>query len=320
MRIHWLLLCVTAGVTTLLSTVSGTAAGESVRGQTVYAHQCATCHGDHGDGRGPNAFRLEGASPRDFTSGAYKFRSTPGGSVPRHADIVRSVGEGIPGTTMPAWKSILTPEDIDAVSTYLESFSPRFAQAPDASRQSVRIPAPRSAQPASPEVEAGRMLFVAFKCWECHGSQGAADGPASRTLKDDRGEQILPADLTRGIYRSGEHAEDLYRTIATGLAGGEPGGAVASSPMPTYALAVIVGREGLTDLGTYQAQLDASTRARVTAFVAALPTQDALDALNDEQRAALGARRLWLLVDYVRSMARPRGPLDRFLFDDPKHL
>jgi hypothetical protein len=41
--------------------------------------------------------------------------------------------------------------------------------------------------------------------------------------------------------------------------------------------------------------------------------------LTDEQRAALGERRIWLLVDYVRSLARPRGPLDVLLFDDPRH-
>jgi cytochrome c oxidase cbb3-type subunit 2 len=318
MRIRWLWLSAAIGAVTLLSTTRGTAAGESVRGQNVYTRYCATCHGERGDGRGPNAFRLQGPQPRDFTRGAYKFRTTPGGSVPRHADIVRTVAEGLPGTTMLGWKTVLTAADIDAVATYLESFSPRFAETPDASRQTVRIPPAPAGRPSPQEVEAGRMLYVAFKCWECHGMQGAADGPASRTLKDDKNQPILPANLSRGIYLSGDRPEDLYRTIATGLAGGEPGSAIPSNPMPTFGLAVVVGREGISDLGTYQSKLDPSVRTKVSSFIAALPSQDAIDALTDDQRASLGERRIWLLVDYVRSLARPRSALSYLLFDDPR--
>jgi len=318
MRIRWFTLGATVATALLLSTGRGLAEGDLSRGQHVYAHYCAPCHGDKGDGRGPNAFRLRGPAPANFTSGAYKFRTTPGGSVPRHEDIARSVSEGVPGTTMPAWRKILPAGDIDAVAAYVESFSPRFARAPDASRSTVRVP-PAPTGPAAPsELEAGRMLYVAFKCWECHGLSGAADGPASLTLKDDRNRPIMPADFTRGAYRSGSRPEDLYRTIATGLAGGEPG-AVPTSPMPTFGLAVVVGREGLVDLGKNASQLDATTRSEVSAFVAALPPQDRIDALTDEQRGALGERRIWLLVDYVRSLARPRGPLDVLLFDDPRH-
>lgn len=316
MRIRWFTLAAAlGGFAALMPASSSLEAGESPQGQHVYARYCESCHGARGDGRGPNAFRLAGPAPHDFTSGAYKFRSTPGGALPRHADIVRTVAEGVPGTTMLPWKKVLPAGDIHAVSTYLESFSPRFAASPDASRTPVRLPPPSAAPPTGVELEAGRMLYVAFRCWECHGERGAADGPASRTLHDDKNRQILPADLTHGVYRSGTRPEDLYRTIATGFEGAEPGNPVPTDPMPTYGLAVIIGREGLADLGEHASQLDAKTRSQVMAFIANLPTQERIDSLNDAQRTYLGERRIWLTVGYIRSLVRPRGPFD-FLFDD----
>jgi cytochrome c oxidase cbb3-type subunit 2 len=325
MRIRWLWLGAMVAVATLLSTVSSTTAAgelppsEEVRGQHVFSRFCATCHGERGDGHGPNAFRLEGPAPRDFTRGAYKFRTTHGGAISRHADIMRTIAEGVPGTRMPSWKNILSNDDIDAVARYLERFSPRFADTPDESRQPVHLPEAPTKPFASYEIEAGRMLYITFKCWECHGLRGAADGPLASTLVNDVNQPVKPADFTRGVYLSGNRPEDLYRTIATGLAGGAPGTAVPSDPMPTFGGAVIIGREGIADLGTHQDLLDPALRARVTAFINALPTQGRIDALTDEQRATLGERRIWLLVAYVRSLVRPRTPLEVFLFDDPNH-
>jgi mono/diheme cytochrome c family protein len=309
------MLAVLVGVAAFLPTRSSSAAGDLATGEHVFARYCQTCHGVRGDGRGPSAFRLEGPPPRDFTRGIYKFRTTPGGSVPMHEDIVRTVGEGVPGTTMPAWKRILKSRDIDSVALYIETLSPRFAANPNASRTAVHIPPAPAAPPTALELEAGRMLYIAFKCWECHGVRGAADGPASRTLHDDLNRPILPADFTRGVYRSGPRLEDLYRTIATGLEGAEPGSPVPTDPMPTYGLAVIVGREGLADLGEYASQLDPNTRSQVTSFIANLPTEERIASLSDPQRAYLGERRIWLLVGYIRSLVRPRRLLD-FLVED----
>lgn len=321
---RWISLGTMAAALAALSMSGTSSAGElppseEVRGQHVFSRFCATCHGERGDGHGPNAFRLEGPAPRDFTRGAFKFRTTHGGAVARHADLVRTISEGVPETKMPSWKKVLSADDIDAVARYLERFSPRFAEVPDETRQPVRLP-PAPARPFAPnEIEAGRLLFVTFKCWECHGVAGGGDGPLAAKLVDDQGEHIKPANFTRGVYLSGDRPEDLYRTIATGLAGGAPGGAVPSDPMPTFGAAVIVGREGISDLGPNQRLLDPALRARVSSFIGALPTQDRVDALTDDQRAALGERRIWLLVAYVRSLARPRGLLDTILFDDPKH-
>lgn len=273
-------------------------------GRRIYEQRCSSCHGVKGDGKGPNSSFLSSPPPRDFTRGLYEFRSTTSTKLPRRVDLVRTISVGISGTPMPAWGEILPPRDVESVAAYLETFSPRFAAEPESQRSTIVTP-PEPPISNATELEAGRMLYMAFRCWECHGITGKADGP-NNPLYDDWKRVISPANFTRGKYKSGPQRSDLYRTISTGLDG---------TPMPTFGLAVVVGREGLQDLGQHFAKLDAETQKDVTAFVAKLPTDDQLSAASDESRNKLGERRIWLLVGYVRSLAQPG--LATCLFDDP---
>src|SRR4030067_3196230 len=84
--------------------VDQTATGE---GKNIYDKYCAWCHGEKGAGDGPGA-TYQIPRPRDFTSGAYKFRFTPSGDPPLDEDLFKSVAEGFPGTSMPPWKHALT--------------------------------------------------------------------------------------------------------------------------------------------------------------------------------------------------------------------
>ncbi len=74
-------------------------------------------------------------------------------------------------------------------------------------------------------VAEGREVWQKAKCWECHGDTGKGDGAKARTLKDDFGYPIPPANLTTGLFKSGSSVKDIYRTFTTGLNG---------TPMPTY--------------------------------------------------------------------------------------
>lgn len=64
----------------------------------IYQERCAVCHGPRGLGDGPAAFTL---SPRPANLRIH---------VPPHADgeISYWISEGISGTAMPAWKTVLT--------------------------------------------------------------------------------------------------------------------------------------------------------------------------------------------------------------------
>ena len=43
--------------------------------------------------------------PRDFTKGIFKFRTTPLGSLPTEADLMRTIRTGVSGTMMPTFAS-----------------------------------------------------------------------------------------------------------------------------------------------------------------------------------------------------------------------
>jgi mono/diheme cytochrome c family protein len=89
----------------------------------LYREHCAHCHGISGDGVGPTAAFLN-PYPRDYRKGQFKFKSTPVGQKPTHADLKKIVLEGIPGTAMPSFKLLPDLED-DALVEYVKYLSVR---------------------------------------------------------------------------------------------------------------------------------------------------------------------------------------------------
>jgi cytochrome c oxidase cbb3-type subunit I/II len=189
-------------------------------GQRIYFENCAACHGERGDGKGPEAGRLK-TQPRDFTRGIYKFRSTPSGSLPVDEDIYRSISQGVRGTSMLA-QLHLSEKERWAATEYLKTFSPRF----NAEKTPEAVPIPAKPSSNAELIALGKRMYMDAGCAECHGSQGKGDGTSANDLKDDWGNPISPTDLTLKPFKSGSNPEDLYRTISTGLNG---------TPMPSYA-------------------------------------------------------------------------------------
>ncbi len=196
------------------------AEGELKLGEKVYRENCIACHGEKGNGRGTSASTLK-TKPRDFTTGIYKFHSTPSGSLPLDEDILRTISKGVRGTSMLAQLQ-LSQEERLAVVQYLKTLSPRFEKQKPG--QSISIPA----RPHEDKelISLGETLYKDAGCVSCHGSGGKGDGPSAEGLKDSWGFPIRPADLTLKPFKSGADPEDLYRTLSTGLDG---------TPMPSYA-------------------------------------------------------------------------------------
>jgi cytochrome c oxidase cbb3-type subunit I/II len=190
------------------------------RGRAVYEQRCIGCHGAKGDGNGLAATFLS-PRPRDFTLGAFKFRSTPSGSLPTDGDLFRTLTRGVRWTAMPTWHEI--PEkDRFAVIQYIKTFSERWQD--EKPGLAVVIPDP---PPATPELlKEGATLFDKAKCWECHGREGRGDGPSADELTDDLGFAIRPTDFTKGQFKGGSNVADLYRTMTLGL---------DTTPMPSFA-------------------------------------------------------------------------------------
>jgi len=209
---------------------------------SVYNHACAWCHGKDGRGDGPAAFSIgkyRAPRPRDFTLGHFKLRSTPSGQLPTDADLLRTVEHGIPAY-MPSFRGLTAGERRLAI-TAVKRFYPGFASAQPAP---IAIPAP---PPLDAEAAArGRQSYEAAGCASCHGDRGRGDGPAARTLRDETGLPIAPADFRfPGRFKNGAEPVDVYRTLVTGLDG---------TPMPSYATAFDDPRM-LWDLVAYVASL-----------------------------------------------------------------
>ncbi|QWR78573.1 c-type cytochrome [Candidatus Magnetomonas plexicatena] len=192
-------------------------------GKTVYERRCAFCHGLSGNGHGTAEFvykKKEGKIwklyPRDFTFGSFKFRSTPTGSLPTDADLMRILTRGIPRSSMPAGRDLSDAEK-NAVIQYIKTFSARWKN--EQPGESIHV----SAKPdyvGSPEsVAKGEQVWKNMKCWECHGEQGKGDGTKSETIKDDMKRPILPFDFTIGALKRGSAPEDIYLAYTTGLDG-----------------------------------------------------------------------------------------------------
>lgn len=192
------------------------------RGKNIYLHMCVFCHGEDGNGGGAAVDYLY-PWPRDFRKGIFKFRSTPTGTPPRDEDLYRTIVSGVPGTSMPAWKDALTPEDTWALVNLIKSFSPRFEQ--EGSGEPMKIEA---APDSTPEIIArGRELFTQQKCINCHGESLRGDGRLAESLMDAWKHAVFVHDITvPGFLKAGYKPQDIFRTLSTGLDG---------TPMGSYA-------------------------------------------------------------------------------------
>ena len=199
----------------------GNLIGHGDRGKRLYQRFCIGCHGENGDGRGENAAHVD-PKPRDFTSGTFKCRSTPSGSIPLDSDLYNTIGRGLYSTAMPPWGPLTHQQRADLVA-YVKSFSSRFQEDKPGSPLEIP-PEPATSQDS---VDRGRELYQAtIKCALCHGKEGRGDGPSAATLTDSKGLPIAAYDFAGSThFKCGESDEDLYRILMTGLDG---------TPMPSF--------------------------------------------------------------------------------------
>ncbi len=192
------------------------AAKPQTGGYGLYRRNCVHCHGVSGAGDGPTAPFLY-PSPRDYRKGIFKFTSTPSGKPPHRNDLRRTISNGLHGTSMPAFHSLMTAPEIEQVIDYVIFLSMRgeteallieeaftsdekdpnalsdeivkdlvnngvFAKWKLAQTQMVDPPSPRT--PSSPEsILRGRDLFLGrttekLECAGCHGQLAMGDGPS----------------------------------------------------------------------------------------------------------------------------------------------
>lgn len=193
--------------------------GDAASGKAMYEKKCALCHGPDGKGDGPGAATLD-PKPRDFTKGLYKIRTTASGQPPTDTDLFRIITEGMTGTSMPGWKVLPEKDRVNLVA-YLKTFAPDKFKEP-----SKAVDFPKEVASSKESLARGKEMFEAIECNKCHGNAGRGDGPSTPELKDDWGNPIRPANLTKPwTFRGGGSAGDIATRLVTGLMG---------TPMPSF--------------------------------------------------------------------------------------
>jgi mono/diheme cytochrome c family protein len=227
-----------------------TSTADLALGAKVYNARCVQCHGVSGDGNGPAAEYLK-PRPRDYRRGIFKFTSTPYGSKPTRADLIRTIRRGIVGTSMPSF-ALLPTKEIEAVTDYVLALTHRgelemvlatIAEAEGAVDAAVvpdlipevtgqwteaekSIVRPLTPMPEmTPEtIAAGKEAFLTKGCAKCHGPDGR--GRMQENVGVDAwGHATNAADLTSGMLHGGQRPLDVYRRIYSGING---------TPMPSF--------------------------------------------------------------------------------------
>lgn len=198
-----------------------------LHGKQVYEQNCMGCHGKDGDGKGPAAIMLD-PKPRNFKSGIFKFKSTSWEALPTDMDLLKTITQGLYGTSMPAF-NLLPEVSRMGVIEYIKSF------APEVWNKSENIQAPLAMNYINnkdfethtafiEKAKRGRKIYVE-NCHICHGSKGKGDGEGSVGLEDEWGFPIKPADLTRLRIKTGASVNDILKVVLVGIPG---------TPMPSF--------------------------------------------------------------------------------------
>jgi len=191
-------------------------------GWPLYNRLCLACHGVDGDGRGPAA-PWTTSRPRDFTTGAFAWRTTRTGAAPSREDIRRTIAFGARGTSMPAFH--LAPADLDRLVDVVLAFAPANADTTPV----ALVAAPK------PDAERGKELWTKLGCVACHGADGTGN-PALATTP-----MGVPYDLTREpLHRPREPDQPLRTAAVLAIATGRdtmPGYAGAAPDADLWALA-----------------------------------------------------------------------------------
>ncbi|MBI2875248.1 MAG: c-type cytochrome [Candidatus Tectomicrobia bacterium] len=181
------------------------------RGRALFQQYCTACHGQAGRGEGTGWFE---SFPRDLTAGLYLSRSTLGGGPPTERDLFRTLTRGMPGSAMPPFAFLPETERWQLVH-YVRS----LVKGKSVHQETIVIPEALPPTPAS--LARGKALFEGLKCFLCHGQDAKGRTREAGEFEDwvDAAGRPVPrsADLTRGIFKGGSGAQDLYRILKMGF-------------------------------------------------------------------------------------------------------
>jgi len=167
----------------------------------TYKALCERCHGEKGDGEGKVAWYLD-PSPRDFTKAGF-MTSKP------HTRFVNSIQEGVAGTSMPSWKNVLKPEQVDGVLSYVLT---TFTKEPARELKPRNVPETNPAPTTEASIQHGEQIFL-DRCSGCHGRKADGKGPNSLDINPK------PRNLRNTAFVASVNDKRLFESILYGVQG-----------------------------------------------------------------------------------------------------
>jgi len=217
-------------------------------GKGLYQFHCAVCHGEKGAGDGLAA-EFVYPKPRDFTTGLFKYKNSPFKTMPpTDEDLFHTIKDGLHGTAMPAWGSVLSDDQIrglikvvkgfDMVGTWAPKDAPESNFDKDGRYTGTLVSVAQQIKtdnqiPFTEESVAKGKLAFEKTCAQCHGKDGRGNPAPDKRLRDDWNKRIWPRDLTKPwtwrVTEVADSAEKTIRNIFSRLSLGIPG-----TPMPAH--------------------------------------------------------------------------------------
>ena len=192
-------------------------------GRKLFAKNCSVCHGDKGD----VAVWAQGGlvpPPRNFTTDNARWELT-------RKRMIFSVSYGRPETAMPSWSGRLSPEDIEAVVSYIrksfmfpdgEEETPSQADSHTGKKKGAHDHSNHDASDMLLPIPNGLVgdaewgkKFYKDQCATCHGEKGDGKGPRSSFIYPK------PRNFLHPSSQNKFNRPHLFDVIAKGVRGSE---------------------------------------------------------------------------------------------------
>ena len=169
--------------------------------EEIYKGLCARCHGEKGDGKGVTYLYLDPA-PRDLTKAAF-MNSKP------DERFLKSLKEGVPGTSMPPWERVLSEQQRKDVLAYVFQNFVKESRKPLKER---KVPETNPVTATSQSIAAGEQIFLQ-RCTGCHGRKADGKGPNSLDISP------RPRNLRNSAFVNNVSDQRLFTSITYGVDG-----------------------------------------------------------------------------------------------------
>ncbi|MBL8190211.1 MAG: c-type cytochrome [Acidobacteria bacterium] len=167
----------------------------------MYSSLCARCHGDLGDGKGMISIYLD-PHPRDLTKAGFM-------SSKSDERLMKSIREGVAGTSMPAWGRVLNDDQIRGV---LDHIRKNYVKEPARQLKARQVPDTNPVVADAASIKRGEQIFLQ-RCTGCHGKKADGKGPNSIDMLP------RPRNLRNADFVNATNDRRMFESILYGVQG-----------------------------------------------------------------------------------------------------